>query len=136
MNRLPDWEQRLYAYLAEVRATPYHPVEHNCAHFVLGAVEAITGEDPAAKIGITLPDTEIGVARLLVENGGMRGIAECYFGAEASPPLLGRRGDIGITNGMEGEVLGVFDTDGLICLTPDGIWRFNMRECLGSWRLG
>lgn len=136
MERLPDWEARFYAYLQEVRARPYDPVAHNCAHYILGAVSAITGDDAAARLGIQLPATELGVARLLVERRGMRGIAEDYFGCAAAAPLLGRRGDVGITTGEDGEVLGVFDSDGLICLTHEGLWRFSMQECLGSWRLG
>jgi hypothetical protein len=136
MPRLLDWEQRLYAYLAEVRATPYDVVQHNCAHYILGVVAAVTGDDAVARLGIALPETEMGVGRLLAEYGGMRGIAEAYFGTPAAAPLLGRRGDVGIADGVDGEVLGVFDSDGLLCLTHEGLWRFSLAECKGSWALG
>lgn len=45
MTRLPDWEPRLTAYLAEVAARPHEYGRHDCLLFVAGAVKAQTGTD-------------------------------------------------------------------------------------------
>src|SRR5690554_6328861 len=43
--RRKDWAARLNAYLQEVVRRPYDDAAHNCGTFVVGAVEAVTGED-------------------------------------------------------------------------------------------
>jgi len=47
MTRLPNWKKRLTAYLAEVVDRPFKPGQHDCALFVAGAVQAMTGDDLA-----------------------------------------------------------------------------------------
>ena len=49
MTRLPNWRPRLYDYLAEGARTPFAYGQHDCAMFAAGAVEAMTGTDPAAE---------------------------------------------------------------------------------------
>ena len=46
--RLPDWQERLTGYLCRCARTPYQIGDHDCALFAAGAVEAVTGIDPAA----------------------------------------------------------------------------------------
>lgn len=45
LRRLPDWPERLHAYLQRHAATPFAWGEHDCARFAAGAVQAITGCD-------------------------------------------------------------------------------------------
>ena len=52
MTRLRDWRTRLAAYLAAGRAKPFAYGEHDCARFAAGAVEAVTGDNPGAGLGI------------------------------------------------------------------------------------
>ena len=52
LARLPDWRSRLGAYLAGKRTSPFVYGEHDCARFAAGAVEAVTGSDPSAALGI------------------------------------------------------------------------------------
>jgi hypothetical protein len=138
--RRKDWLKRLNSFLTQTSKEPYHQTTHNCAHFALGAIEAVTGEIPASvlhRLGIELPSSEIGVTRLLIERGGMRGIAETFFGGEANPcRALAQRGDIAVCDGQDGEVLGVVENCGVICLTPDGLSRFRLSEIKGFWPLG
>lgn len=47
MTRLPGWRARLSAYIESCRRRAYAPGEHDCALFVAGAVQAMTGEDIA-----------------------------------------------------------------------------------------
>lgn len=48
--RRPDWRLRLSAYLSEVARRPFEAGRHDCALFAAGAVEAMTGENPALPI--------------------------------------------------------------------------------------
>ena len=47
MQRLPDWRARLGAHIAAHRTRPFAYGEHDCATFAAGAVQAVTGSDPA-----------------------------------------------------------------------------------------
>lgn len=46
--RLPDWEDRLSAFLEEASAKEFKPGEHDGALFAANAVKAMTGEDLGA----------------------------------------------------------------------------------------
>ena len=46
--RLYNWESRLSAYAARVAREGFAWGRHDCALFAAGAVEAVTGTDPAA----------------------------------------------------------------------------------------
>jgi len=46
--RVKNWESRLESYLLENRKRPFKYGSWDCALFVCGAIEAMTGNDPAA----------------------------------------------------------------------------------------
>lgn len=48
MSRLPDWEARLGAFIETNRHREFAWGEWDCILFACAAVEAMTGEDPAA----------------------------------------------------------------------------------------
>ena len=47
MTRLPDWRARLNRYVADSARQEFRLGRMDCALFAAGAVEAMTGEDPA-----------------------------------------------------------------------------------------
>ena len=67
MQRLPDWRTRLGAHIAAHRTRPFAYGAHDCATFAAGAVQAVTGSDPAA--GLTGYTTRAGGLRRLRRNG-------------------------------------------------------------------
>ena len=67
MQRLPDWRARLGAHIAAHRTRPFAYGAHDCATFAAGAVQAVTGSDPAA--GLTGYTTRAGGLRRLRRNG-------------------------------------------------------------------
>lgn len=138
--RAPDWLPRLNAWLAAEHARRFDPVRAHCAHFVLGALEALTGVKPdeiLAQLQIELPDTEEGVRALLAERGGMRGLGLALFGPDLrADGLNARRGDIAILDGDHGETLGVVEGGGVLCAASDtGLARFSLGEIKGYWSL-
>lgn len=105
MNRKPDWEARLAAYLEPLRAREFTWGSHDCCTFTAGAVEAMTGTDPmpefrgayrsAASASRAL--RQIGAGDLPRTLGGkFRRVA----------PNLAQRGDIVMHDGLLGICLG------------------------------
>ena len=68
MHRLPDWEERLAAYLEPLRTRPFEWGAHDCCTFTAGAVEAMTGVDPMPEFRGRYT-TAIGSARALRRYG-------------------------------------------------------------------
>jgi len=139
MTRLPGWLDRLHAYVEDVRHRPYEAVRHNCALFAAGGIQAITGLDPVAELGMARPGSELAVARLLRDAGGVEGLAARFFGRAADGPLTARRGDVVIKPGEAGNTLGICMGDHALFLTRDRARPLQARrldECAGSWRVG
>jgi len=106
MRRLPDWNQRLAAYVAECGRRPFEPGAHDCALFAAGAVEAMTGEDPAAEFRGRYASLAEGL-RALREAG----IEDHVAAAAAALPEIAvrdaRPGDLAAVRTPEGLALGV-----------------------------
>lgn len=89
MTRLPDWPERLAAYLAEQRPHRFAWGTHDCVRFAAGAAAAVTGADP-------LPLRWAGPAeavRLLRQRGGLAGAVDGVLQRLPSPALA-QRGDV------------------------------------------
>jgi hypothetical protein len=104
-QRLSDWEQRLSDYLLSKRREPFEYGKHDCAHFVAGAVEAITGENPMAEITKDYK-SEIGSLRVLKELGFDN--VEQFTDSKFTSTLIGfaQTGDIALHDGSLGIVIG------------------------------
>lgn len=118
--RLADWRTRLTLYLAERARQPFAPGSHDCALFAAGAVEAITGTDPAAPYR----------GRYTTERGGLRvlrrdGYADHVALAAATLPerVTGRAapGDLAVVDGPAGPALGVVQGAAIYVLSPRGL---------------
>lgn len=138
--RHPEWGRRLTEYLHTIRQTPYDPVKHNCGCFALGVIEAVRGQPPSetlSALGIeAMPETDIGVKRLLIERGDMRNLASEFFGYPPSKGVLSaNRGDIVVMPGEGGDTLGVVDNGAALVLTSAGLERHPIRDALGYWNV-
>lgn len=95
--RRPDWKARLSAYVDAVRREPFAYGSHDCALFAAGALEAMTGEDPARAFRGTYGTLEEGEARLRAA-----GFASCLDYArsllEPVAPVHAQRGDIAVVD--------------------------------------
>ena len=103
--RLPDWEARLGAYLAEARDTPFAYGVHDCALHGGSVVLAITGEDHAAPFRERY-STALGAARALRTIGA--GSLEATFDShlEEKPVAFAARGDLVMADGAIGVCIG------------------------------
>lgn len=107
MNRYPDWEARLAAYLETIRLRPFEWGRHDCCTFAAGAVEAMTGIDPMPEFRGHYR-TRIGSLRALRKLGAGDLASTLDLKFETVAPSLAHRGDIVMSAGALGICLGGF----------------------------
>jgi hypothetical protein len=134
MDRLPDWKPRLIAWLASIAGTPFEPGKHDCALFVAGAIEAMTGEDPAARFR----------GRYTTVRGGLRVIRAEGFGdhvdmvssrLEEVAPLMAQVGDIAVVDTPRGLALGVVAGAEILVLGLHGLGAVSLLEGKRAFKL-
>ena len=104
--RLPDWQPRLVAYLARVSAAPFAFGQHDCALFAAGAVEAMTGTDPAARWRGKYATAAQGLARL--RRVGIADATDLCAQLFADVPvLMAAPGDLAVIDTPDGPAMGV-----------------------------
>jgi hypothetical protein len=104
-GRLTDWETRLGDYLARHRGAVFAWGRLDCVLFAAGAVEALTGEDPAAAVRKRYR-TKIGAARKLRQQGFRTIAALMDSRFEPVQPAFAQRGDIVMAQGSLGVCVG------------------------------
>lgn len=124
-RRLPDWEQRLGAYLESVSDRPHAYGEHDCLLFCSGIVQAVTGVDLSRGRRGRYRDS-IGAARHLRQLG-FRSAAELIGSLLPERPVgFARRGDLVLgEDGIPGVCLGgtaAFVTEAGLASSPRPEW--------------
>jgi hypothetical protein len=116
MVRLPDWEDRLHAYLDRLAGAAFVWGKHDCALFAAGAVQAITDRDPAATFRGRYT-TARGSVRALRRwgAGDLEKTVAAMFPDRAS--AFARRGDLVLVGDMVGVCVGA---DALLVGEEDG----------------
>lgn len=130
-HRLSDWEQRLSDYLISKRHEPFQYGKHDCAHFVAGAVEAITGENPMSDIAREY-NSEFSSLRVLKELGFDN--VEQFTDSKFTSILVGfaQTGDIALHDGSLGIVLG----SKAVFASEIGYTFVDRSEWLNAWEVG
>ena len=130
-QRHSDWEQRLSDYLISKRNEPFQYGKHDCAHFVAGAVEAITCENPMADITKDYK-TEIGSLRVLKELGFDN--VEQFTDSKFTSILVGfaQTGDIALHDGS----LGIVISSKAVFASEIGYTFVDRSEWSNAWEVG
>lgn len=128
--RLPDWEDRLVAYLAAVASKPHVYGDHDCALHGANAVFAQTGRDHGTLFRGRYR-TELGAARALRKYGAGDLIATFDRHLEVIPPALARRGDLVLAQGSIGVCIG---GEAMFAGTA-GLERIARGEWSRAWRV-
>lgn len=132
--RLPDWRQRLRAYISECRRKPFRPGQHDCALFAAGAVEALTGMDPAASWRGKYRSLKAGQAAL--QEAGFTDHIEAVASLFPEvPPSLAHVGDLAVVDGDTAPALGVFQGAAVFVLRPDGMAVVDRMEVRKAFRV-
>lgn len=130
--RRPDWPQRLDAYIAESRTTPFAYGRHDCCWFAGKAVEAMTGENPMHAFSYR---NRLGAERMIRRAGTLDALVHRALGEPVHPAQAGR-GDVVIADLELGATVGVCLGDVCAFATdPVGI-VFRPREAIrAAWRI-
>lgn len=127
--RPQGWRGRLIAYLAETRGRAFEYGVHDCTLFACGAVEAITGSDPAADYRGRYGSYEGGLRRLR-RNGLMDHVDLFRSLFEMIRPVEMIIGDVAVIRTEDGSpALGVGQGSGLVyVLTVRGMETIEMTD--------
>jgi hypothetical protein len=103
-QRLSGWEQALADYLILKRDSEFEYGIHDCAHFVAGAVETMTGENPMSQINQDY-ENEFGSLRVLKRLGfdSVEGFVDSKF--NEIPIGYAQTGDIALFEDCIGIVI-------------------------------
>ena len=121
MTRLPDWRPRLSAYLVAVMRTPLDMGTHDCALFVAGAVQAMTGTDPARAWRGRYTTVQGGLKALL-KDGRADHVAAVAALFDPVHPAFADLGDIAVID-VPGAIaaLGIFEGQHIAVLRDTGL---------------
>lgn len=113
--RLRDWRPRLVAYLETVREQPFVYGQHDCALFVAGAVQAMTGEDLATAYRGRYQSLKTGLKLI---TGSHIDLVRATFD-EIAPPFA-QIGDIAVIGEVGTPALGIFEGESVMVLRDGG----------------
>lgn len=128
MTRLPDWEDRLHAYLLTRTGLAHVFGTNDCCLFGADEVEAITGEDIAAEFRGRYT-TELGAVRALRRYGAGSIAATIDTKLPRVESAFARRGDLAMVNDIVGIVIGA---DAIFISDVDGVSEF-VRHPRADW---
>ncbi len=117
MKRLPDWKPRLMRYLEHAARRPFKEGEHDCALFLAGGVEAMTGEDYAAPYRGRY-STTLGGLRILKKAGFEDHVALAAHHLKEKPVAFANVGDGAAVPTPDGPALGIVQGEGVYLLPP------------------
>lgn len=117
--RRDDWRPRLISYLARTMASPFQYGRNDCALFVAGGVEAMTGVDHAR--GWRGYRSLAGGMAKLQEKGFADHVALVASIFEECPVAFAREGDIAVLNESDGPALGIVQGEAVYVLRHEGI---------------
>lgn len=129
--RLPDWESRLAACVAEWRGrTIRWDRDRDCAHWMAAFVIAQTGVDPIADLRGQYRTKREAMAMLTAKPMAAR--LDARF--RRVPRAMARRGDIALT---QDHCLGcVLGGEALFFFVEGGMTMVPRREWSGTWAVG
>lgn len=137
MRRRPDWKLRLMRWLDEQRRAGFAYGLNDCAMFASGAIEAMTGEDPAASWRGTYGSRDEAEA-VLADHGGLAALVTALIGPPRPEAAAARQGDVGLIRVAEDgmETLCIVTSRGLACKTERGVAYLPRALLVTSWPVG
>lgn len=118
--RKNDWEARLTAYITGMSKSQFEWGVCDCALFTAGAVEALTGADPAAPYRGSY-STAAGAARAIRKAGHKDhiGFVAAHYPPVSRPDLL--PGDLAVLPTDDGPALGVVQGEMVYVMAQSGL---------------
>lgn len=135
LTRLPDWEDRLSAWLADCAGASFEWGKLDCLMFAAGAVKAVTGFDPA-KGHRGKYKSHASSVRYLKTLGATS--ASDYLDTlfPRVPKAMARRGDLVSFEGNTGVCISTVGLFVGIENDQPGLIRIPFREWQSAWSIG
>ena len=130
----PTWKADLRAYLAAQAETPFHFGQCDCGAFAGGAVEAMTGSNPHAKLAGKYK-TMKGALRALKRLGHDDHVAYAASTLTEIAPAFASFGDIAVVNSPEGPALGVVIGAHIEVRAPHGRTVVPLTDAIRAFRV-
>ena len=120
LTRYPDWRRRLIAYLESCARRSFQDGEHDCALFLAGGIEAMTGQDYAAGYRGAYTSLAAGL-KLLRKDGFEDHVDLARRTLPMKPVSMAREGDGAIVTEMPLPALGIVQGSGVYVLRETGL---------------
>ena len=141
-RRVPDWPDRLAAYIERVRREPFCWGRHDCALFVAGVVHAMTGRDIAAAWRGPY-GSALSAARMIRRITGAYPLADginAYTQAQGwreRQPTTAQRGDVVLlrASAKNRQALGVCVGATACAPGPIGLVFVALGDCQRAWSI-
>ena len=134
MQKLDDWKPRLRAFLAAQAEAPFAYGSADCGAFAGGAIEAMTGENPHAKVAGKYK-TMAGAIRALRRLGHDDHVAYTASLLTEIDPLYAAFGDIAVVDSPDGPALGVVTGPYIEVRAPGGRGVVPLTDAVRAFRI-
>lgn len=134
MQKLVDWRPRLRAFLAAQADSPFVMGDMDCGALAGGAIEAMTGENPHAKVAGKYK-TMAGALRALKRLGHDDHIAYAASLMTEIDPLYAAFGDIAVVDSPDGPALGVVTGPHIEVRAPGGRGVVPLMDAVRAFRI-
>lgn len=133
LSRHADWEARLVEYLRPIMSTPFAYGRNDCALFVAGAIQAMTGADLAR--GFRGYRSLAAGQRILSDKGFSDHVALAAALLEEVPPSMAQAGDVAVVSTDEGPALGLVQGECIYLLRRDGVGLLSILSAERAFRV-
>jgi len=136
LRRYGDWPKRLQNYL---RGQSFDWATNNCCLFASGAIEAMTGTNPAEEYRSFEGKTDALRTLEKISSGDIGELADKFLMRKQSNPKMLRRGDIALVdidavdNDSGSQAIGVVIGSYVAVLGTDGIANYPISRVLRGW---
>ena len=134
MKRMDDWKPRLRQYLAEQGNKQFQFGQQDCGALAGGAIEAMMGENPHAKVAGKYK-TMAGALRALKRLGHEDHIAYAASVLTEIDPLYAAFGDIAVVDSPDGPALGVVTGPYIEVRAPGGRGVVPLTDAVRAFRV-
>lgn len=138
MNRKPDWEKALWAYINEASAKSFVYGKHDCVQFAAGAFEAMYGVDPLSDLE-NYKSARRAYQLIKKKGDGSLWLAAdallAEYGMQREPTMFANKGDIVGSYNHEGmEMMGIMEDAGTCTFAaPTGVYRKHLGDVEVRW---
>lgn len=133
--RRPDWRSRLFDYVNKVRREPFQEGSLDCALFVAGAVEALTGIDLAKNLRGRYRTLSVGL-RQIQKSGYIDHVDIVRANFSEIPVAEASLGDIAVVEGENGiDALGIVQGAMIFVVGREGLQAVDLLQAKGAFRV-